>query len=127
MLIDGILRAPRLADARALAALREGLAAGGAANSVLATGLAPPELERALREARALIVLAPALRGALAPSTRFFELATRARQGGVPAFAVVGEDDGDPFAARILDLQRVLEARSAPAARRAGGTIAALL
>src|SRR4051794_17439970 len=39
-----------------------------------------------------------------------FEAATRARQMGVPAHAVVGQDALDPFGKRMLDLQHVLEA-----------------
>lgn len=38
------------------------------------------------------------------------EIATRARQAGVPCFAIVGRSDLDAFGARMLDLQRVLEA-----------------
>jgi glycerate kinase len=38
------------------------------------------------------------------------EAATRARQAGVPCFAIVGTNGLDLFGARILDLQRVLEA-----------------
>ena len=38
------------------------------------------------------------------------EIATRARQAGVPCFAIVGRDDLGRFGARMLDLQRVLEA-----------------
>lgn len=38
------------------------------------------------------------------------EVATRARQAGVPSHAIVGEDALDAFAARILDLQTVDEA-----------------
>lgn len=40
------------------------------------------------------------------------EVATRARQSGVPCHAVVGQRDLDAFGARILDLQAVLEART---------------
>jgi glycerate kinase len=40
------------------------------------------------------------------------EVATRARQSGVPCYAVVGQDELDSFGARILDLQLVLEAGS---------------
>ncbi len=48
-----------------------------------------------------------------------FEIATRARQGGVPAYAVTGENLLDSFDARILDLQTIIEARdSSRAARR---------
>jgi len=38
------------------------------------------------------------------------EIATRARQAGVPCFAIVGTSELDAFGARMLDLQRVLEA-----------------
>ena len=38
------------------------------------------------------------------------EIATRARQAGVPCFAIVGTRELDAFGARMLDLQRVLEA-----------------
>src|SRR4051794_9315070 len=38
------------------------------------------------------------------------EAATRARQAGVPCFAIVGTNALDLFSERILDLQRVLEA-----------------
>jgi len=38
------------------------------------------------------------------------EIATRARQTGVPCFAIVGSNGLDAFGARMLDLQRVLEA-----------------
>jgi glycerate kinase len=38
------------------------------------------------------------------------EAATRARQAGVPAHAIVGQDALDPFGKRILDLQHVLTA-----------------
>ena len=63
-----------------------------------------------LRAARALIVGAGrlddrALRGAVEG-----ELAVRARQAGVPCHAVAGERALDPFGARMLDLQRIVEA-----------------
>jgi glycerate kinase len=38
------------------------------------------------------------------------EVATRARQGGVPCYAVVGTRELDAMGARVLDLDRVLEA-----------------
>jgi glycerate kinase len=52
------------------------------------------------------------------------EAATRARQAGVPAHAIVGQDRLDPFGKRILDLQHVLEAGDAPALERAGAELA---
>jgi glycerate 2-kinase len=38
------------------------------------------------------------------------EIATRARQAGVPCYAIVGKRELDSFGARILDLQAVVEA-----------------
>jgi len=65
-----------------------------------------------MRRARAVVLavrrlVEDELRGSAA-----FEIATRARQGGVPAYAVTGENALAPFDARILDLQVILEARS---------------
>ena len=53
-----------------------------------------------------------------------FEAATRARQMGVPAHAVVGQDRLDPFGKRILDLQHVLEATDAAQLEAAGERLA---
>jgi glycerate kinase len=55
------------------------------------------------------------------------EAATRARQAGVPCFAAVGERTLDAFGARILDLQRVLEAGDADALETAGRELAGLV
>jgi glycerate kinase len=49
------------------------------------------------------------------------EIATRARQKGVPAHAVVGENSLDPFEQRILDLGAIIEGGN-PAALEAAGT-----
>ncbi len=55
------------------------------------------------------------------------EVATRARQSGVPCHAIVGRRELDSFGIRILDLQAVLEAGTPgeirAAARRLGGVI----
>jgi glycerate kinase len=55
------------------------------------------------------------------------ELATRARQSGVPCFAVVGGRTLDAFGARILDLQAVLEASTLEALEDAGRRLAELV
>jgi glycerate 2-kinase len=55
------------------------------------------------------------------------EIATRARQSGVPCHAVVGERAIDRFDARILDLQAVLEASSLEQIEAAGEALAAFL
>lgn len=54
------------------------------------------------------------------------ELATRARQSGVPCFAVVGSRTLDAFGGRILDLQAVLEAGDLDALEAAGRELAQL-
>jgi len=55
------------------------------------------------------------------------EVATRARQAGVPCFEVCGRRELDDFGARILDLQTVLEAGTVPELERAGRELAQLL
>src|SRR5512132_2983363 len=51
------------------------------------------------------------------------EIATRARQAGVPCFAIVGSDGLGAFGARMLDLQRVLEAPDLEAIARAAASL----
>ena len=55
------------------------------------------------------------------------EIATRARQIGVPAHAIVAQNALSPFDARILDLQAIIEAGDVPALERAGARLAALM
>jgi glycerate kinase len=55
------------------------------------------------------------------------EVATRCRQAGVPSFAVVGRRELDSFGLRILDLQVVLEARTAQELDAAGRRLAELI
>jgi glycerate kinase len=52
------------------------------------------------------------------------EIAVRARQAGVPAHAVCGADALTPFEARILDLQRIVEAPTLAALEAAGEHLA---
>jgi hypothetical protein len=56
-----------------------------------------------------------------------FEIATRARQRGVPAYAVTGLNELNAFDARILDLQVVLEADGVDALVAAGRELALLV
>jgi glycerate kinase len=55
------------------------------------------------------------------------EVATRARQSGVPCYAVVGRDELNAFGARILDLQLVLEAGTKRELTAAGARLAKLV
>ncbi len=80
-----------------------------------------------MRRARAIILgerqlEEHALRGSVA-----FEIATRARQAGVPAYAVTGPNALDLFDARILDLQVIVEASSRRALVAAGRRLAQVL
>jgi glycerate kinase len=51
------------------------------------------------------------------------EVATRARQAGVPCFAIVGSSALDAFGARMLDLQRVIEATDLDAIAAAAASL----
>jgi glycerate 2-kinase len=51
------------------------------------------------------------------------EIGTRARQAGVPAHAIVGEDSLDGFGKRMIDLQVVLEASTIEELEAAGETL----
>jgi glycerate kinase len=55
------------------------------------------------------------------------EVATRARQHGVPCHAIVGRRALDAFGLRILDLQAVLEAGTPAGLAGAGRRLAGLL
>jgi glycerate kinase len=55
------------------------------------------------------------------------EVATRARQSGVPCHAVVGTNNLDSFGARILDLQSVTEAGTTRQLRAVGRRLAAVI
>ncbi len=55
------------------------------------------------------------------------EVATRARQSGVPCHAVVGTRELDTMGARILDLDRVIEASTLAELERAGRSLAEVL
>ncbi len=55
------------------------------------------------------------------------EIATRARQAGVPCHAVVGSRALDSFGARVLDLQEIIEAGTAAELEHAGRDLATLL
>ena len=79
-----------------------------------------------MRRARAVVIAAERLQERTLAGSVTFEIATRARQGGVPAYAVTRENTLEPFDARILDLQLILQARSLNALVAAGRELAAL-
>jgi hypothetical protein len=80
-----------------------------------------------MRAARALVIVCERLSNSTLPGSLAFEAATRARQGGGPAYAVTAHDELDPFEARIVDLQVVLEAGTSRELDAAGSELAKLV
>ena len=88
----------------------------------------PKDIDARIRKARAVIIAAAHLdHETLLGGDAVSEIATRARQGGVPCYAVAGGDGLDLFEARILDLQVVLEADGERALRSAGRKLATMV
>ena len=80
-----------------------------------------------MRRARAVIIGAQRLSQDTLVGSAVFEIATRARQGGVPAYAITAANLLDPFDARVLDLQVIIQASGARGLTAAGTRLAALL
>ena len=85
------------------------------------------DFDRRLRGARAVIVGEGRLDATSLQGKITAEIATRARQIGVPAHAIVGSCAMDRFDARILDLQEILVAGDEPALEAAAVTLAAVI
>jgi len=131
---------PRLSAEAVMAGLTRGLLEGGqpdpdpcplppseAASEDARALLDALEFDARMRRARAVVIGAQRLEeGTLAGSVTF-EIATRARQSGVPAYAVTAEDELAAFDARILDLQVVLRASSQRALTLAGRKLAEIV
>jgi len=130
-----------LSAERVAAAIARGLEAGGlpepdlcpievadeaAAGDVRAL-LDALDFDMRMRRARAVIVAAASLHERTLAGSVTFEIATRARQGGVPAYAVTGENALSAFDARILDLQAIVEASGTRALAAAGRRLAGLV
>jgi glycerate kinase len=79
-----------------------------------------------MRSARAVVIAAARLHEATLAGSVAFEIATRARQGGVPAYAIAAENTLGAFDARILDLQLVLVAHGRQKLVAAGRELARL-
>jgi glycerate kinase len=80
-----------------------------------------------LRAARAVIVGEQRLERATLRGRVVGEIATRARQSGVPCHAVTATNAIDRFDARILDLQAILEASTVAELEAAGEALARYL
>lgn len=112
-------------------------AAEAIARGVRAGGMPPPDLcpiedgppvgfDARMRRARAVVLGAERLSRETLAGSVVFEIATRARQAGVPAYAVTGANELDAFDARMLDLQVILEARTPRGLAAAGKRLARL-
>jgi glycerate kinase len=85
------------------------------------------DFDRRMRAARAVVIAWARLSDDTLAGSVAFEAATRARQGGVPAYAVTAHDELDPFEARIVDLQAIVEAGTARSLSIAGRRLGALV
>lgn len=85
------------------------------------------ETDPRMRAARAVVVGEGRLDRTSLQGKVTGELATRARQAGVPCHAIVGQHALDAFDARILDLQEILEAGTPEELAAAGERLAAIL
>jgi hypothetical protein len=125
----GRLRHPLSAE-RAGAAIGRGVQAGDPSLGVDLCPIestVPVDFDARMRAARAVVVGATRLDERTLVGSAVFEIATRARQAGVPAYAVTAENDLSLFDARILDLQVILEAHDTRALRRAGEKLAGVV
>lgn len=86
----------------------------------------PADFDTRMRRARAVVLGADRLDRDTLRGSDVFEIATRARQAGVPAYAVTGMNELDAFDARVLDLQVILEARTPRGLAAAGAKLARL-
>jgi glycerate kinase len=84
-------------------------------------------LDARLRCARAVILGEELLEERTLAASATFEIATRARQSGVPAYAVTGANRLSSFDARMLDLQLILEARTPRELTAAGRRLASVI
>lgn len=86
--------------------------------------LAQLGFDERMRRARALILAVAELAERTLAGSAAFELATRARQSGVPAYAITAHNRLDSFDARMLDLQLIIEGGSARELRAAARRLA---
>lgn len=131
----------RLAATRVCAAMAHGLTADGrlecdacpleddlgTRSAKASKPLEEADFDRRMRAARALVIACAQLEDRTLAGSIAFEAATRARQAGVPAYAVTAHDALDPFEARIVDLQIILTASTVRALSTAGRKLATLV
>ncbi len=138
LLLAGTAVGVRMTAEQTLAALARGVVEEGRpmpdvlplpsawGDGALAELLAAERFDERMRAARAVVLCERSLSPRTIAGSVTFELATRARQAGVPTFAVARTSTLGPFEARMLDLQVTLLARDAATLRAAGGQLAGL-
>ena len=115
------VRVVALCDPRAPSPLAQSLAAAGALlESAAAFVLDALEFDSRMRAARCLVTGEEALEPAALHERITGDVATRARQAGVPAHAVTARNGLDAFAARIVDLQCIIQAATLDELEAAG-------
>jgi hypothetical protein len=80
-----------------------------------------------LRDARALVLADRELCSGATPDAGVFEIATIARQGGIPAYGITAVRLPDLFQARMLDLQVVLHGAGERTLALAGNELGKLI
>jgi glycerate kinase len=128
----------RLSAARVAAAIARGLGSVGWECDICPLGDDPAgggwraamqaaHLDERLRAARAVVTGSRMLDRRTLVGSLTAEVATSARQSGVPCYAIVGRNELSRFEQRIVDLEVVLEAASPAALERAGAELGQLL
>jgi glycerate kinase len=85
------------------------------------------DFDRRMRQARAVVTGEGKLDEQSLAGKLVSEVATRARQAGVPCHAIVGTRELDTFGLRVLDLQAVLEASRPAEIEAAASELAGLI
>lgn len=126
-----------LSAAQVAGALGKGLSAGesGLCTDLLAVEEPPADprgwwsagAQKRLLAARCVVIATGCLDERTLAGSLAFAVATSARQSGVPAYAIAGENALDLFDARMLDLQEIIEAHTARGLSAAGRKLAQLV
>jgi hypothetical protein len=128
---------PKLSGETAAAALARGMTAVGAPEpeTFPLPGDGPQTraeldergFDERMRASRAVVLLVAKLQESTLAGSAAFEVATRARQSGVPCYAVTAANGLDSFDLRILDLQLVLETDTTRGLSAAGKRLAKII
>lgn len=128
---------PKLSGETAATAVARGMTAAGAPEPDVfplpseteqtRTALDERGFDERMRASRAVVLLVSRLRESTLAGSAAFEIATRARQSGVPCYAVTAGNELDSFDLRILDLQLVLEADTTRGLSAAGKRLAKII